>query len=230
MKFCRISLIALSLVVLYLSAGPVRAADEYQVGEVKGLPEGLPEPIAALLDPAGYQIKGAKGVLCEIWLVKAAPVKADFKPTIFVKYPFQFGELMGAIRLPTAGAVADFRGQELPTGTFTLRYGLQPQDGNHLGTSDVRDFLLACSPELDSDPKIVSDTKELFKRSAKVAGSTHPAIFLLHPPPKQEPKGAVLRHNQDQDWWVLDVNANGKAGDKDVKVPLQIVVVGQSAA
>ena len=225
MKFCRLWLIALCL-----SAASVRAADEYQVSEAKGLPEGLPEPIAALLDPAGYQVKGAKGVLCEIWLVKTAPVKADFKPTIFVKYPFQFGELMGAIRLPTAGAVTDFRGQELPTGTFTLRYGLQPQDGNHLGTSDVRDFLLACSLETDADPKPVPDTKELFKRSAKVAGSTHPAIFLLHPPPKQSPKEAALHHNKDNDWWMLDLNAHGKAGDKDIVVPLQIVVVGQSPA
>jgi hypothetical protein len=39
-------------------------------------------------------------------------------------------------------AAADFRGQQVPVGFYTLRYALIPDDGNHLGVSPNPDFLL----------------------------------------------------------------------------------------
>ena len=85
------------------------------------------------------------------------------------------------IRYPDGSKPNDFRGQALKPGTYTLRYGLQPDDGNHLGTTEsgVRDFLVGCPPDKDTSPKRIEEIKDVFKMSASVAGGTHPAIFLL---------------------------------------------------
>ena len=145
-----------------------------------------------------------------------------------MKYPFTSGQLLGAARLPTAGAALDFRGQELAAGVYTLRYGLQPQDGNHLGSSDTSDFGLACPAATDKDPAPVSKAPDLFKLSAKAAGSAHPAIFLMVPPAAQPYKETVLKHNDDKDLWILQTNFKAKSKDKVVDLPVQMVTVGIS--
>ena len=63
---------------------------------------------------------------------------------------------------------------------------------------------------------------------AKAAGTTHPAVFLLFPPPPTEFKAAALSHESEKNLWFLDVNATGKSKDKSAPVPLQIVVIGKA--
>ena len=48
----------------------------------------------------------------------------------------------------------DFRGQEIKKGVYTLRYGQQPEDGNHIGTSELADFLLAIPAGVDSGMQV----------------------------------------------------------------------------
>ncbi|MDB5384398.1 MAG: hypothetical protein JWM11_44, partial [Planctomycetaceae bacterium] len=163
-------------VLVAWAGGILSAAEAHKLEVFKGAPpKGLSEKIAAQLGENAYRVIGPKGPVCEIWLVKEMPVKDEFKTTLQVKYPLTPGQLLGAVHLPTSGAELDFRGQELPAGVYTLRYGQQPQDGNHLGTSDVSDFGLACSAELDQDPATIPGIKDLFKLSAKASGTAHPA-------------------------------------------------------
>ena len=209
--------------------GVAMASDPHKLEAFKSAPpKGLSDKIAAQLDENAYRVIGPNGPVLEIWLVKEVSTKEDFKPTLTVKYPFTSGQLLGAVRLPTAGAALDFRGQELPEGVYTLRYGLQPQDGNHLGSSDTSDFGLACSAELDTDPAPVAKIPDLFKLSAKAAGSAHPAIFQMVPPPAEAYKETVLKHNEDKDLWILRTNFHAKVKDKTVNLPAQIVTVGTS--
>lgn len=202
----------------------ISLADELKLEEVKASPEGIAPSILEKLSDTCFRLTGENGVICELWLAREVAVKPDFKPTLNIKYPFTFGQLMGAIRLPTEGAATDFKGQELPTGTFTLRYGLQPQDGNHLGTSDVSDFLLACVAEEDQTPDVVPDKKALFEMSATAAGTTHPAIFLLVPPKGKPTEKSSLEHHEDKELWILDTSISG--GKQ--RQPLRIVVSGHS--
>lgn len=205
------------------------AADPHKLEQFKSPPPmGIAPAIAGQLDENAFRVIGPNGPICEIWLVKEITAKEDFKPTLTIKYPFTTGQLLGAARLPTAGAALDFRGQELPAGVFTLRYGQQPQDGNHLGTSDVSDFGLACSSELDKDPAPIAGVKDLFKLSAKAAGTAHPAIFQLLPPPKEPFKAPTLKHNDEKDLWILQVNFNSKVKGNAAPVGAQIVTVGTS--
>src|SRR5262245_14676801 len=160
-------------------SGTLLASDPHKLETFKGpAPKGLSEKIAAQLDENAYRIVGPNGPVLELWLVKEAATKDDFKSTLMVKYPFTSGQLLGAVNLPKAGAALDFRGQELPAGVYTLRYGLQPQDGNHVGTSDTRDFLVLLPPAEDKQPGLVAK-ESMFKLSREATGTTHPGILSL---------------------------------------------------
>lgn len=205
----------------------VTAADE-KVEVLKEAPQGLSAEIAAAIAESGFRITGKSGTICDVWLTKDVPLKPKFKTSLRIKYPFLPGQLVGAIRFPEGSKPHDFRGQALKAGTYTLRYGLQPDDGNHLGTSDIRDFLVGCPPDKDSTAKRVEDIKDLFKLSAAAAGSTHPAIFLLTPPPDKPFGAPAISHDDDKHLLIFQANANGKDADQAVPVPLNIVTVGKS--
>ena len=49
--------------------------------------------------------------------------------------------------------MSDYRGQAIPPGSYTLRYAMLPQDGNHMGVAPNPDFLLAIPAAIDSDPQ-----------------------------------------------------------------------------
>ncbi len=203
-------------------AGSVQA--EGKLEAVAGLPDGLSKEIAAVVDANGQKVVGKDGAVCSVWLVKEVPMKANFKPTLNVKYPFAAGELIGVLHVQAKSKYTDFRGQEIKPGVFTLRYGQQPEDGNHVGTSDLADFLLAIPAAVDADPKPLGDFKDLSERSAKTAGSTHPAIFSLLPSDKPAEK-PTLTHDDSKDHTMLSTTLAAKGGSK---VALRMVVIGKS--
>lgn len=207
---------------LWSLAGSVRADNKLEA--VAALPEGLSKEIAAVVDAKGQKVVGKEGAVCSVWLVKEAPTKAAFKPTLSVKYPFAPGELLGVLQVQAKSKYTDFRGQEIKAGVYTLRYGQQPEDGNHVGTSDLADFLLAIPAAVDTDPKPIEKFDALSQRSAKTAGSTHPAIFSLLPSEKPVEK-PTLTHNAAKEHTMLSTMISAKGG---TKVALRIVVIGKS--
>lgn len=215
------------LVVFALMALLLTGADSsHQIKAVKELPKDLAPGVAEKIDPNGFAITGPDDTIGTVWLAKDLAVKPGFKATLNVKYPFENGQLIGVLQVAKDASMKDFRGQELKAGVYTLRYGQQPQDGNHIGTSDLSDFLLALPAKNDTKPDTLTDGEQLIQQSASSAGSAHPAIFSLLPPDKAGE--AKLTHNEDRDLWILDATATGKEKDQAVKVPLKIVVVGLS--
>lgn len=214
----------LSAVVLSFACSVCLAAD-HELKPVKGVPEGLAPAIAEQLNAEGFQIADSKGAAVEIWLLKSVAVKDGFKPGSSQMYPFRGGQLIGAMRIPASADVTDFRGQQMAAGTYTLRFGLQPMDGNHVGTSDTFDFLLALPAKTDTRTDAISSFKELTQISAKAAGSTHPAIYSLLDPKKAGEKATLEKVGGDH--WVLSLTLNGSDGQKAVPVKLRLVVIGQ---
>ncbi len=203
------------------------AAEEGKLTVVEKAPSGLADKVTAALNPNGQQIAAGGSTIGTVWLVKQLEAKADFKPSLSVKYPLTPGQLVGVIEVAKKSEFTDFRGQDVATGLYTLRYGQQPVDGNHVGTSDLADFLLAIPAKLDTDPALLKMSEAMHKLSAKTAGSNHPAIFSLLPPKAVE-KTPALTHDSSKHFWILSLTADGKAGDAAVKVPLRVVIVGVS--
>ncbi len=194
------------------------AADAYRIEKLDDGPpaDDLAADMVAKLDPSGYKIIGEDGkAVVEIWLAKELATKPDFEPTLSVLYPLEPGSLVGALKFPRKGA--DFRGQEIARGTYTLRYGQQPVDGNHIGTFDTRDFLLMLPAEADTDPATKPGT-DFFATSAEAAESTHPAIMPLLKP--AEGKAPAMRHIEEPEWWAARLPGNGG------KLPIEVIVVG----
>jgi hypothetical protein len=204
---------------------PLLAADHKVEKVDKPAPkEGIAPEIAALLSPTGFKvIRGESRVVCEVWLCKEWPIK-DAKAGNDVLYPFQPGQVMGVARYPRKGS--DFREQDIPAGLYTLRYGLQPVDGAHVGTSPTRDFLLLTPADKDKSPDIIADFKTLSKASAQTTGTSHPAILSLQRLSDQEPLS--IRHLEDKDWWIVRFTGKTKSGDKTADQGVEAVLVGHA--
>ena len=210
-----------------LLAATMVAADDGKLTAVEKAPSGVSEKVAAALNVKGQQIEAGGAAIGSVWLVKQLDAKADFKPSLAVKYPLTPGQLVGVIEIVKKSEFTDFRGQDVAAGVYTLRYGQQPVDGNHVGTSDLADFLLAIPAKLDTDPALLKMSEAMHKLSAKTAGSNHPAIFSLLPP-KADEKTPALTHDSSKHFWILSITADGKAGDAAIKIPLRVVMVGVS--
>lgn len=199
------------------------AADEYRVEKLEDGPPAneLSADVVAKLTPTGFKVLDAdNNVVCEVWPVKQLDVNPDFAPTLSILYPLKSGSLVGALRFPLKGT--DFRGQEIERGTYTLRYGQQPQDGNHVGTFDTRDFVLMLPAAADRDPKTF-EGEGFVETSGEASGSTHPAIIpLLEPEEGDEP---ALIHIDEVEWWVLHIPTKGPEGKPQ---PIELIVVGHS--
>jgi hypothetical protein len=220
-------MIAPIALLLSAFAATARAQEEYSVEKIASAEEaeGVSDEIAKLIAGDGVRIKrGSSRTVCELWLCKELTTEADFEKSPVRLYPFQPGQLMGLLHFPRRGS--EFRDQDVSSGWYTLRFGLQPIDGNHVGTSPTRDFLMLVAAENDDLPENW-DADALAEASAEAAGSSHPAMLCLqHPGDAAEPS---LRHDEANDWWVLHLLANTVADQKSKLVPLDIVVVGHAA-
>ena len=197
------------------------AADELTVEKLQDGPpaDELSAEMVAKLAPTGHKVVDAGGkTVCEIWLARQLAVEPDFEPTLTIIYPLESGSLTGALHFPNKGS--DFRGQEIPSGVYTLRYGNQPEDGNHIGTFETRDFLLMLPAAADRDPKTL-EGDDFFATSAEAAESTHPAIV-----PMLKPGGGfvpAMHRIEETEWWVLRLWGSDSKGGKQV---LELVVAG----
>jgi hypothetical protein len=215
--------------VLVVSVATAASAQQYTVEVVEEKPPGdeLSQQIVDQLAPTALRIKkGENRTLCEIWLRKAWPVAADFSPTAELLYPLKVGELLGVVRYLSKGG--DFRDQEIARGVYTIRYAQQPQDGNHIGTSDTRDFLLLLRAEDDteSDPL---DEQEMIDQSMEAANTAHPAMLsLLEAGDDNDQALPAMHHDQDRNFWSVRLSNQSTAGDNNAELTLEFVVVGHT--
>lgn len=208
-----------------LMAGRVWCADaEYVISEGGKAPEGVSAEVVKVLVEKGLVLSKGEDAVCRVWLAKQLPVKKDFKPTLSVKYPLLPGELVGVIEVTDKSEFTDFRGQQITAGVYTLRYGQQPTDGNHVGTSDLADFLVAIPAKGDVKPARVEKAEDLHAMSKEASGTNHPAIMSLLPVEKAFEKSQV-EHVEEKNLWVLQsLTENSEKG----KLSIRLVLVGQS--
>lgn len=211
-------------VALCLVATTVWSA-EGKLTAVSTAPAGVSDGVKAALAPGGQKVSVDGAAVCTLWLAKNLTTKDGFKPTLNVKYPFTSGQFLGVMQVEKKSEFTDFRGQEVPAGVYTLRYGQQPVDGNHVGTSELYDFVLAVPAAADADPAVTKSLEDLFKRSAKSAGSNHPAIYSLLPPAAAAKPS--VEHDSGKEYWILNLTGQDAAGKP---VPLKLVVIGKSEA
>jgi hypothetical protein len=212
----------LALAAVFVAAFTVSGtAADYRVEKgPEPIPEGLAEDISGQIAPSSLTVvRGTSRKICHIWLCKEWSLKS-FSAKGDVNYPFEPGQLMGVVQFERKHS--DFRDQDVSGGLYTLRYGQQPVDGAHVGTSPTRDFVLLVPAKGDKSRKPMA-YEEMVKASAEVAGSSHPALFSL-----QRIKGdGPIRHVEEKDWWIARLKGTGRVGDEKKPIVLDLVVYGQ---
>ncbi|HSO73646.1 MAG TPA: hypothetical protein VLU47_02320 [Blastocatellia bacterium] len=137
---------------------------------------GASEPLKKVLEPAGSRVSLADGAYCDIWLRVGVPSgKTEEQGAVYTS--LGGSALVGVIAFTRA--TTDFRGQALRPGVYTIRYGLHPADGNHMGISPIRDFLVMIPIAMDQDPDAQFKFEDLMKMSSKASGTNHPAVLSL---------------------------------------------------
>jgi hypothetical protein len=100
--------------------------------------------------------------------------------------------LLGVLSFPKGGK--DFRGQAIKPGAYTLRYALHPTDGNHMGISPYRDFLLLVPVASDQSADAQIKFEDLMKMSAKSSGTNHASPLSLVAPEGKTDSPAVTEN------------------------------------
>jgi hypothetical protein len=150
-------------------------------------PAELSAGVQSRLAPAAKVVAGEATL--EIWLVRQLEKTGDGPGWSSV----DSGTLVGALRV--SGSFKEIRGKVVKPGVYTLRYGQQPQNGDHLGISLFREFLLISPAALDTDPKVLG-FDGVVALSKEVIGTAHPASLSLDPP--EDAPGAVLSTYQNE--------------------------------
>jgi hypothetical protein len=206
------------LLVGLAGLGPEAGADP-SLDKTGPPPEAAPAALRQVLAPEGARILAEGRTAAELWLRRELPAAPAAPAAMGVSFgAIPEGALVGLARFPEGWT--DYRGQAVQAGLYTLRYALQPADGNHTGVSIYRDFLVLVPVADDADPAKDLSSPELFAMSKKASGTNHPATLSLFPLAGPPPEPVLVRNELEQ--WMLAATAGG--------LPLGLVVIGHVEA
>jgi hypothetical protein len=149
-------------------------------------PAEVAEPIKGLLGPEAIVVtRGANTI--ELWWQKALPLESapSGKPAWT---NVADGTVLGVMR--TAKVLNDIRGLPMKPGVYVLRFALQPQDGDHMGVSPNREFLLVGPAAEDQSPD-PAGFKGAVALARKTQGKSHPAALSIDPTSTDKAPGDI---------------------------------------
>ena len=181
----------------FLAVAPVFAAD-FAHESAGAPPAELSDALKAAVSPDGVRVKAGDETVAEFWM-RASAFDGEGVSELGVRNDFiPLGSFLGVVRFPEGAH--DFRDQSIPAGLYTMRFYLQPVDGNHY--EPVRDFTLLSPPAADADPaKNVEDYAALLGMTYKV-GNPHPTI--MHMAWSEGDEAPNIWEN-DYGHWVVDL-------------------------
>jgi hypothetical protein len=216
-----------ALLVTLLIASPSVAQDKKYSIKLQPAepPPEIQEPIRKLLSTESIQFFDHSGkLICEVWPGKE--LKFDATPEQ-IKNGLTYRELketqvVGAIRFKEPWH--DYRTQKIRPGVYTLRLGLQPQDGDHAGKSQFTEFVLLSAAVHDAKPDTMTH-KNLVDMSMKSIDSGHPAVLMLFP---NEKPGKTWIESRPRDHWVVNFACGVKTANGSGLLGFGLTPVGEA--
>jgi hypothetical protein len=166
------------------------------------IPEGLSESVKGALDSAALTVSMEGEAIARFWL--GSELKAAASPSSELGVTFgkvESGSFVGVVQFLKEWS--DYKKTPIQPGVYTLRYGIMPADGNHMGVATYRDFLLLLPPSTDQDPAKSFDYGELVVSSVEVAGVPHPGVLALFPIWDEVTEPKLVKNDLDQ--WTLAI-------------------------
>jgi hypothetical protein len=217
-------LFAAALAAAFCFATSAFAQDYKAATSAVPVPAEISAAVRNVLSPVTTSVAGPGNTpYCEIWLRTTVPAAAQPSNALGVNYGTLIdGELVGAIHFDVA--VKDFRNQTIKPGTYLLRYGLQPVDGNHQGVSDYRDYFLLTPPGQDTSADNLADNP-MYVLSRKTTTTGHPSVWSLVPIDGAPTLLPGAKQDSDENYWAVYFKA--AVGNSPTTVGL--VIFGHAA-
>jgi hypothetical protein len=218
---CRV---AMAIVVVGAGSVICSAADVTIKSTGKEPPGELDASIRGVLEPKAIQVLDADKPRLQFWLRKEIPLQSKPESSAKALDAIKQATLLGVVSVPAH--YQDYRDDAIPAGVYTMRFALQPQDGNHLGTAEFSYFAVLTPAKLDSKLDGIADYKQLVKASSKETSTDHPVIVSLRPPSSEAGESPKLVEPAAEHKSIL-LKIPGKAGAEMAQVAFEIVVEGK---
>lgn len=140
--------------------------------------------------------------LADFWLRTEVPVAESPSSELGVAFgQLPLNTLLGVVRLGESWS--DYKGEPVSAGVYTLRYGVNPADGNHMGVGIYRDYLMLVPVADDTTVDVDWQPELLWEKSKAATGTPHPAVLALFPMWDEVSEPALVKNEMDQ--WTVAV-------------------------
>jgi hypothetical protein len=187
-------------------------------------PAALAAPLKPLLAAGGVRVTNGPMTI-DFWWVEQLPLKSG--GTTLAWTDVEEGTLVGAVRF--SALYRDIRGFNIKPGVYTLRYGLQPANGDHLGVSPYRDFLLLSPAAADTDAKPAGHDAAV-ELSIQTIGGSHPSPLSLDPPVAKDAAPLSTRTNDSGHQAVIFEVPAARDGKPAGTIRFGLILVGKIEA
>jgi hypothetical protein len=185
------------MVVLFLTAStiPLAAQEPARLTVAAAdLPAEVAEPIRKVLNNEAVNLANGDSTFFQFWFRKELPLLEQPAGGTITLGTLQEGTVLGVLKVHSERY--DFRDEEIPVGIYILRFGIQPEDGNHLGVAPTRTFAVLIPAQADTQLDPVSH-EELMKAAAAINAASHPSNLNLQP--VEQADGAFPRLEERND-------------------------------
>ncbi len=137
-------------------------------------PASLAADVVGALNGQSIRIQDGEGKdFAEIWLRESiACAEKPSGPKGVIQFPFLAdGQFLGILQFATEGH--DYRDQAIAKGVYTMRYGLQPTNGDHLGVSPYRDYVLLLPAS--KDKTLAAPSRKQLEQQRRRVGRNKPS-------------------------------------------------------
>lgn len=223
--FNRINLFGL-IAVLALSV-TASAEDGFKLNiEDKDFPEEISDDVKAQLVPNVHQISGEGDPFFEFWFAKTVEISAIADTTKDSLENLDEIALLGVLVVHDSEERFDFREDPIDPGVYVLRMCLQPQDGNHMGTSPFDTFAILIPQARDAEVLELDDSEEMVDIASEDTIAEHPPILSLQPREESDGEFPRLTFEEEEEWHFLTVLLPATSEGEATELPLNLVFEG----
>ena len=192
---------AVFLAALFFCGAPASGQDLTAASEPGSPSDVLADPVRARLGGDALIVhRGSDRI--RFWWVRSLPV---MRSTVTPGWSdVEVGTLVGAME--TAAPLPDIRGVPISPGLYTLRFAKQPQDGDHMGVSPYREFLVVAPAGEDRAADAIG-FEAAVELGKKTQGRSHPAVLSVDPPSSEAAAGAIISTEERHTAVVVSIPA-----------------------
>ena len=199
-------------------------AAEFKVGPSdQSPPKEISDSIRPLLAAKPIELQDGGKAILQFWPVKSLPLKSKPSSANTALNSIAETTLLGAISVSGDG-LKDYKDNDISKGVYTARFILQPQNGDHLGTSEFNYFIALVGAADDKEPGSFTKFTPLVKASGKQTSSGHPLIISLQPVDSAAETPSLSTPAAEHK--AIRLKLSGNAGGEKSDVPFDLVYEG----